>query len=238
MIRPISAAEFQAEVPTIVATAQYYATGILNRAFDHPNSGVQVAGALYLDETGEPTAYVTNPARVRDFYRQQDPDLECVDVDCPVEGGRLAMQNLEIYGAPNDRAVRSWMYLPDQEDLTRHEPVGMKQRWVRSESRRFLGNLTLPGYSFDVNNDTGRGPEIKVFIHHSRNLLFGQETYINASNIYKIPPEELITAIAPSFTEQDQELLDYGVETYHAAKIRIILEMMRMAAALPAELQE
>ena len=236
MVRSVTPGEFQAAVPTYIAQAHYYASGILNRGFDYPGGGVQVAAALYMsDESETPTAYVTDPVSTGAIYRQRPPELAWANADCPVEIGRLAIEDISGYTTPRSRSIRAWAYMPTTDELFGPGVAHPSSRWVRGESRQFLGNLVLPGYSFDADDGPNGQIQIKTLFHHGNRARYGSGTDMKPHFIDAVPPEDIRTALAPVCTAKDEELLSYGLETYHTTKIQLILNMMRLAAQLPQE---
>lgn len=219
MPSPVSPEQFDRALPCYVDRAHKITHRIIQRALAHPKADLEIQATLYGAEPPDYRENIFDKKTIENTLRSGQR-LEAIKVDAPLDSSRLAIEY--IYSVGN---VRSWIYRVPH-DTSRPE------RWIDSGTRKYLGNLALPGYGFVASPGHGWPPDVYTYVFSPQDAKDGKNFFNSASSVSNVPKEDFKNAIAPPYTSADAQLLEQGgVETYHTAKIELLLRAMGSVAA-------
>jgi hypothetical protein len=113
MPRLVTAEQFHDALPGYVGLAHAYTAGIIDRALSEPGSNVQVRARVH--NSSIPPDYkehIVELGRIAELRDRNDSALRSVEVDVPMDGVRLALEDHSPLVSRLGRQVRAWLYAP------------------------------------------------------------------------------------------------------------------------------
>lgn len=154
-----------------------------------------------------------------------------MELDAPIDNGRLAIED-NFWGL---RRTRVWAYatthsnvplFDNPNQLVENESI----EWTTSAARRYLGGLVLPGYVFEAEHAFAGGfttpPSVRAYAYTRNDVQIGRHEYYGDTGASNLFPSYFKDAVAPPCTAADARLLGYNVQTYHTAKIGLLIALL------------